>query len=88
MRRLGNPRSGLEQALNANARQLDGGSPATNLGNAVKSADKIQINRRPCFLPSTLGADIQNHHLQMREELSYLLLDFTDIRTRIIHEAA
>jgi hypothetical protein len=69
----------------ANARQLDRGSPATNLGNAARPADKSQINRRPCFLPSTLGADTIKYNLQTRDVLTRFLLDFTDIRARLFH---
>jgi uncharacterized protein with gpF-like domain len=53
-----------------------------------KSADKSQINRRPYFLPSTLGADIDKYNLQKRGVLTYLGLDNTDIRARISHTGA
>ena len=49
-------------------------------------ADKSQINRRPCFLPSALGADMLKYHLQKQGESMCLSLDITDIRARLIHE--
>jgi hypothetical protein len=55
---------GLEQAPVANARPLDRGSPATNLGYAVPTADKSQINRRPCFLSFALGIDTTKYYPQ------------------------
>ena len=45
-------------------------------------ADKSQINRRPCFLPPTLGADISKYHPPKRDRLTCLGLDITDIRAR------
>ena len=47
-------------------------------------ADKSQLNRRPCFLPSTLGADMLKYHLQ-KQEGSVCLSLITDMRTRISH---
>ena len=68
----------------SDARSLDRGSPTTNLGHAP-TADKSQLNRRPCFLPSTLGADMLKYHLQKQEGSVCLSLDITDMRTRISH---
>ena len=68
----------------SDARSLDRGSPTTNLGHA-RPADKSQINRRPCFLPSTLGADMLKYHLQKQEGSVCLSLDITDVRARISH---
>src|SRR6266851_8376708 len=48
-------------------------------------ADKSQINRRPCFLPPTLGTDISKCHLPRQDILTCLSLDITDIRTRRIY---
>ena len=45
-------------------------------------ADKSQINRRPCFLPPTLGTDTSKYHLPKRDRLTCLGLDITDIRAR------
>src|SRR5665213_1492941 len=50
-------------------------------------ADKSRINRRPCFLPSTLGADTIKHHLQMQDEARCLRVDITDIRALVIAQA-
>src|SRR3982074_1756908 len=38
-------------------------------------ADKSQINRRPCFLPPTLGTDTSKYHLPKRDRLTCLGLD-------------
>src|ERR1700687_3652702 len=51
-------------------------------------ADKSQINRRPCFLPPTLGTDTSKYHLPKRDRLTCLGLDITDIRAHRIHDGA
>ena len=81
MGRLGNPRSGLEQVgFRADARSLDRGSPATNLGHAVTNprirarSTVVHASCRPHWAPinSTAEAD----------EDARLGLDITDIRAR------
>jgi hypothetical protein len=52
-----------------------------------QSADKSQINHRPCFLPPTLGTDPRNSNQKKLDEPACLGLDTTDIRARIMRGA-